>query len=278
MSARLIAVLLWAVILDVHALEQAIPNYPDAQPIERNALASKEYRVITSAPKRINNAMRIESQARFKGAGQSELLRLSEAASIEEVYRFYLGFFEAQGAIAYQCEQRNCGNSSFWANEEFNDRRLYGRDSDQYYLVGRVDAGKQQHWVQIYIVLNGRKDAYVFVRQLVAESTLSIDDFQSGFVLPDDVELDVATAAQLAQWLVADEQRVLWLVCAQAYASSVSGVDVRNQTRIAAESLADKLAEKLGVARTKIKTEARGDLAQRPLGVTTSRWFVLYLR
>lgn len=268
--------LAWSV--GTEALEKVVPQYPDARSIDRTELPRSEYRVITSAPKRINNAMRIEEQARFKAQGEQELLRLANGVAIEEVFRFYRDFFAAQGVVVYQCAQRNCGNSSYWANEEFNDRRLYGRDSDQYYLVGRIDEGKQQRWIQIYIVMNGRKDAFVYQRRLQAESELSRADLMSGLVLGAEEVVDDTLAAAMAKILIAEPERVLWVVSAQAYKASVTLDTARSQGQKAGEVLADLIAQKTGVDRDRFQLEVRGDLSQRPLGISADRWFELYLR
>ncbi len=254
-----------------------LPVYERASLEQAKALEDGVYRIITSMPKRISNAIRIEQQERVEGAGSTQLFKLPAGTDIQAVYKFYTDFFNQQGNLVYKCEQRNCGNSSFWANEEFGERRLYGRDSDQYYLVGNLDLGKEKRWSQVYIVQNGRKDHYAFVRSIVTNEELGANDWIEGFTL-DKPSLPPAVVKALNNALLEKKTKRLWIVSANRYESGETVEQSRVRAREAAENFKAALLKQLEVDPERIGIEARGNLAQRPASVSGSSWYVLYLR
>ncbi|MDX1452071.1 MAG: DUF4892 domain-containing protein [Oleiphilaceae bacterium] len=254
-----------------------LPLVDNANVVQESILKTSDFRVITGMPKRISNATRIESFERIQASGLARLVRLSQNQDIESVYRHYLSLLKQEGSVVFSCEERNCGSSSFWANEEFDDRQLYGRDSDQYYLVARIDSGRYQHWVQIYFVINGRKDRFMYVRQLSAAGEVDITDWRKGFVV-EGSELSAKAIMGLRRALSSAPKSLLYVVSATEYDAATPAQKARDTTQARLKDIVAQLNSELPELEGRIKTEARGDLSTRPLGATAQHWFVLYLR
>ncbi len=138
------------------------------QELERS-LGQDAHFVFLSAPKRINNEIRHEKRERVKGTAHEYLFWIENNYPVKSVHEYFLRWLKASGELLYSCEQRGCESSSVWANEIFRQPKLYGRDSDQYYLVGQYVLEGKQYWVSVYSVLNGRRHGYSYVRLIETE-------------------------------------------------------------------------------------------------------------
>jgi hypothetical protein len=126
--------------------------------------------IVLSAPKRISNALEIERQEQVFGAVSSRIYELKNSAQLKEVFDYYLEGFSSGSTILFQCEKRACGSSNYWANTIFDEHKLYGRDSDQYYLAAVERGLGSDKWTMLYIVQNGLRKKYVYELTLVADN------------------------------------------------------------------------------------------------------------
>jgi len=162
--------------LTAQAEQSVIPMFPRGEIQYQELLTGGEHAFLLSTPKRISNALSIESEQRVKGDRRNILFRIDEGANSEKAFRFYQRYFSQHGEALYQCEQRACGNSNYWANRIFGERKLLGRDSNQYYIVGKVAVGSDMYWLSVYSVVNGRKQHFVYLSTVQIPASSSSTD------------------------------------------------------------------------------------------------------
>lgn len=138
--------------------------YPGASVERYNESLERRVSVYLSAPKRVSNALRFESEMQLVGVEKTWLLKLDDSLSLSEVLAFYQDIFEERGELLFLCEQRACGTSTNWANRVFSTAVLSGRDDNQYYMSGNLGIDGSQHWLSVYVVRNGRKHNYVYLQ------------------------------------------------------------------------------------------------------------------
>jgi len=137
------------------------------------------FQVLLSSPKRISNSLVIEAQQRVSGVKKSSLLQLGPGVTSQDAFSYYASYINDFGKVAYQCEKRACGSSNYWANNIFKEHRLYGRDSGQFYLAGRIQVGSEPVWLTVYSVTNGLKQNLVYLSVVSDESELCLHAWPS---------------------------------------------------------------------------------------------------
>jgi len=150
-----------------------IPDYPDSVRlyVDKSEGPSR-HQILLSTPKRINNSLQIEAQKIITGGRTNELIELKSGHSILDASSFYTDFLETNGELLYSCEKRACGSSNYWANKIFKEHRLYGRDSNQFYLAGKLKQGKEMLWVSVYGVKNGLKQSLIYLSVITDANSL----------------------------------------------------------------------------------------------------------
>lgn len=151
------------------------------------------HQIILSAPKRINNELYVEKDRRVNGELNILLLRLSSVTPLSDASQYVEKLIQENGKVEYRCQQRGCGVSSYWANNLFDERRLSGRDSDQYYYAGSIKYAGSEYWITAYLVSNALRQHLVYVTYIKKES--KDVDWENGYplssnqVLSDEIRL-----------------------------------------------------------------------------------------
>lgn len=134
----------------------------------------EDYLVPNSVPRRINNQLRIENELRVDVTGLKETYRINDGHTTEQAFNHYLSKLKQLNAkILYQCASRDCGRSSSWAQNIFNNSKLYGEDASQFYLSASVQQGEQQWLVSVYAVERGNRRVYAHIETLKLNTSLS---------------------------------------------------------------------------------------------------------
>jgi uncharacterized protein len=128
-----------------------------------------------------------------------ELIRLTYELPINtrtrDVYQFYAEQLKAQKAeVLFECSGRSCGSSSVWANDIYQDSKLYGLVGSQYVL--NVELPGQT--ISIYIVERGNRRVYAHLdivetdlaARIGAEVLNNLHAVLSVDALPDRAVLD----------------------------------------------------------------------------------------
>ncbi|MFT7185951.1 MAG: hypothetical protein ACI84K_001339 [Pseudohongiellaceae bacterium] len=137
--------------------------YPHASLEYHKVKSGDGHQFLISTPQRISNTLQIEKEVLLAGDRHDLLLNITSRGTRKAAFLFYQKLFVQQGDVLYSCEERGCGNSSYWANRIFNESKLYGRDGDQYYLAGRLSVNEKNYFVSVYIIQNGRRQDYIYL-------------------------------------------------------------------------------------------------------------------
>ncbi len=151
----------------------SIAPYAHSSLSSSDTFKDEDYLVPNSVPKRINNQLRIENELRVDVAGVKETYRINDGHTTDQAFNHYLSAIKQLGGnILYQCASRDCARSSSWAQDIFNNAKLYGKDASQFYLSASIQKGQQQWLVSVYAVERGNRRVYAHVETLKLNTPL----------------------------------------------------------------------------------------------------------
>ncbi|MFD2228688.1 DUF4892 domain-containing protein [Alkalimarinus sediminis] len=160
----------------VSAQALSIAPYAHSTLSSSETFSNEDYLVPNSVPKRINNQLRIEKELRVNVTGLKETYRVNDGHTTDQAFGHYLSKLKALNAnILYQCASRDCGRSSSWAQNIFNNSKLYGEDASQFYLSAWLEKEGQQWLVSVYAIERGNRRVYAHVETLKLNSPLNSD-------------------------------------------------------------------------------------------------------
>ncbi|MBS3803340.1 MAG: DUF4892 domain-containing protein [Oleiphilaceae bacterium] len=135
-----------------------------------------------SPVREISNRIRSDTMVRLAVDGIGQLMQVNADSSRAEAREYYLSELKARDAtILYRCEGRSCGRSNVWANQIFEQATLYGRDTDQDYLVAAYQgANDKTRLVLVYTVTRGNNREHVWVEQLNVADASKLPGFSGG--------------------------------------------------------------------------------------------------
>ncbi len=158
-------------------------------PYSHSSLSSSEpfsnddYLILLSAPKRINNKLRAEQELRANISGIKETYQINDGHTTEQAFKHYLSQLKQLSAkIVYQCNSRDCGRSTSWAEGVYQDSKLYGKDASQFYFAAALQRNGEQWLVTVYTVERGNRRVYAHVEALKLNAPLENDGLQDLFV------------------------------------------------------------------------------------------------
>jgi|LSQX01.1.fsa_nt_gb hypothetical protein len=144
---------------------------------------------------------RISGKTRYSGEvlvrGSMERLTVQLASTHEALDAFAASRELLQGQHAdllYWCVARECGPSSLWANQVFDNARLYGPDDRQAYALFRLADETQSALIAVYAITRGNGRGFLHIENFQAEQ------------LPTDLR---PTATTLERQLSTDDQLFL---------------------------------------------------------------------
>ncbi|MDX1633141.1 MAG: DUF4892 domain-containing protein [Marinobacter sp.] len=241
------------------------------EPYERASLElerpiqSSSHRILLSPVREVNDEIRSESIIRPAVEGVGQLLQVNRDASRSAARKYYLDQLDERNAvILFRCTGRDCGRSNVWANQIFNEARLYGRDINQDYLAAAYkDTDGVLHLVLVYTVTRGNQREYVWVEQLTTGPDAVVPGFSTGSArirgpvivswsggVTFQFDYDAAARRQLQEWSAEPGSQVL-LNSYTVLGDDQSLADAMDRARQAADSLATLLG-KSGVSREQI--------------------------
>lgn len=148
---------------------EAFPQaFPQSSLETEVPVVSSGHLVLFSPVREVNNQIRSEKKARIPVRGDGRLYQINRDASRGEARAHYQSLLQARGArVLFECSGRACGRSNVWANQVFDQATLYGRDSDQDYLVAAATGESGKTWLTlVYTVTRGSQREYAWVEHL----------------------------------------------------------------------------------------------------------------
>ena len=269
----------------------AIPLYSQANIEYQRLSAGDEHQFLLSTPKRINNSLTIEKELLLNGVRNNLLLQIKSSGSSKDAFKFYRELLLEQGGVSYLCEERACGSSNYWANSIFNESKLYGRDSQQYYLAGRLNGDNQSYFVSAYIVKNGRKQQYIYLSYVPVKSqpTSAKTDQQSTEqqsteqqlweqgVLIESPLLNEHQLTFIKDALLNDDDLSLWVLGFSDMLQEQNVKDAISLSDKALKSFKQDVSRQLSVDTDRIMVKNIGPFSKKPENYTLSTWYQLYL-
>jgi hypothetical protein len=234
----------------------------------------KTHRVVLSAPKRINNAPSIERELQVEGEKKILLTRLGDNESIIDAYSYYADLIEQNGSLEFSCEKRACGINSYWANSILDERRLAARDSDQYYLAGKVEIAGAQYWLSVFLVTNALKQNMVHIAFIRYENLGQ--HWENGYLILPGNRLPESVVKELSNRMQQDSASVLYVAAYASFDPQEPLSSISNRLSVSVQSLKTELVQSLAVAEERVAYHFVGPFHSVPVSENTL-WFRLFL-
>ena len=86
----------------------------------------------------------------------------------QEVFEFFLQQIRNKNyRTMFQCQGRECGNSAYWANTVFENRILYGPETNQYFAAVEVPGDNAANaYLSIYVTTRTNRRIYAHIEVL----------------------------------------------------------------------------------------------------------------
>ncbi|MGZ7458615.1 DUF4892 domain-containing protein [Pseudomonas sp. Ma2-10] len=150
-----------------------VPRMADAQIVDYRPVAELERIFPLGSVRKISGQLRFDGQVSVRGQATSVTYELPLEHSATEAFTSAREALQKQGAqLLFWCQARDCGESSLWANEVFDNPKLYGADSQQAYLLLRLAAPQDNTLVALYSITRGNRKAYLHVEQFDSAAPL----------------------------------------------------------------------------------------------------------
>ncbi len=144
-----------------------LSRYPNARIELKESRDARNYPLISSRLKKVNNEVRAESSDWRDGLLERRVYQLPSGHSSESAYQHMIARLEEMGVKAlFKCSSRDCGKSNLWANETFGVATLNGYDRDQFYWLGSRMADKGEEFYVLYTIKRGNRRVYLLIDRL----------------------------------------------------------------------------------------------------------------
>lgn len=153
---------------------EVLPRPAHADLVDYRDIPSLERRYPQEPVQRISGQVRLNESVLVEGRLRAPTYRMADQHSPVEAALNARKTLQQGGAqLLYWCEGRECGSSSLWANNIFDNAKLYGPEERQIYLLLRLAEPQQDSLVAIYGITRGNRRSYLHVEQLDASAPLT---------------------------------------------------------------------------------------------------------
>lgn len=145
---------------------------------------------------KVKREITFERVARVEGLVRHKTYQMSSDISRDDALDWYRDQIQSIGGhIVFECEGRDCGRATIWANEIFEQRVLATIDSKQHYMAGELVREDSHELFAVYIVERGNKTVYSHIVQVSVAGVVQLGSNQDfagvlarhGFVVVDGV-------------------------------------------------------------------------------------------
>lgn len=181
-----------------------INRFPQSYIVQYKQQNIRDYRLALGGLEKINGVLIAESEQRLSGELSRITYRIQNNHSPQEVFAFIKSqLISKQAKVLFECTGRACGSSNQWANNIFGYSRLYGIDSTQSYMAGRLE----DHYFVVYTVQRGNKRVYARLDILQPTVTLPLEEKAHFILTPGD-----AGKEKLVLFIQENPNKRIWLV------------------------------------------------------------------
>lgn len=141
---------------------ELIERFPGAEIVDYRTPGTTNYRLALDRMQRVNGRVSAGREERVNGTLTRITYRIPEGYSGADVFAHYSAQMLASGPELYRCQGRGCGSSSFWANDVFENRILYGPEAEQYYIASTLGSAEQRvsAYLALYVITRGNRRVY----------------------------------------------------------------------------------------------------------------------
>jgi outer membrane protein OmpA-like peptidoglycan-associated protein len=153
-------------------IAEALSPFPRAEIVEQSSRSVEDYSLALGEMKKIRDLWRPERERRLAGNLQRLTMQIPDGHNPLELFNFYQRKMRNVSArILFECDARNCGSSNAWANEQFENKLLFGLDQQQRYgAYELVDDQGFLNYVVLYTVIRGNKRVYAHTEWLQTDN------------------------------------------------------------------------------------------------------------
>jgi hypothetical protein len=154
--------------------------------LERNAV----YALALGRMQRAAGTVAPSSSERVQGTLRRITYQIPDGFDGQEVYAYFRSQLLQSGqSELFACQGRGCGSSNFWANDQFNNRILYGPETSQYYLASTYQsqsgAATVVGYAALYVVTRANRRLYAHIDFLELEGTVAEEQRAAALVTPE---------------------------------------------------------------------------------------------
>lgn len=228
------------------SLLQPISEYRGAEVVKRDTVKDAEYLLPLGKLKRLGRSWQPVNSLLLRGDTTSSLYKFGRTTELQEVYRHYGSAISSNAEILFECQGRNCGSSNAWANNFFQDYRLYGVDDNQFLLVTKLsDTTSAEPFYQVlYINRRGAGDVMVYLDRIHVAASKQ----ESGASQLISFQTEISNFSKIRQHIEArpEKEKITALVSAKRSLSAQQSIQAAQQhIEILQKSLGARLASKV---------------------------------
>jgi hypothetical protein len=138
-----------------------IERYPRAWIVEYQR--DEEFRpreFVMGRVERLRRDVRVQELLRLDGTLEAATYRIPDGVPVDQVAAHFHNKME--GGLLFRCSGRDCGRSSEWANQIWNQATLFGPDANQHYLAWEW----QGRLLAVYVIERGNRRVYAHLQVL----------------------------------------------------------------------------------------------------------------
>ncbi|MFK7733167.1 MAG: DUF4892 domain-containing protein [Pseudomonadales bacterium] len=248
-----------------------LSRYRDSGIVRYEQSNSSDFLFALARVRKLNNRWQAEQERRVSGEYTSITYRAPDRIPSKSVFEHFSLQIEAAGfENLFECAGRSCGGSNKWANVIYSEKRLYGPDVNQRYLV----AGKGNETLALYVIKRGNKRVYARIDYVVSrgpEQQSQVDLSWSEHLqrngkvtVPldsDDVQGESGELKQLVGWLSGSGKTLHVVGHAYRAGEGEASIDeLKSRSLDSAISLRRRMIE-LGADASAIEAHGLGPLA-----------------
>lgn len=138
-----------------------------AKRVQETIEEAEHFIIALGKPRKVNDRWQFEQEKHVIASRSRETWQLDSRGHYQDTVKLYQDWVKASAAsVLYHCAGRECGSSNVWANEFFQESRLYGPDAGQYYWV--LQKGTEI-WL-LYLIERGNKQVFLQAERFVLAS------------------------------------------------------------------------------------------------------------
>lgn len=151
-------------------------GFPRAELVEKSQLNNTEYRLVISGLKRKRAETSGEVERLITGDLNRQFWQISTNHSVDQVMNYFLDEWQDE-KILYRCKGLDCGSSNFWANDIFDNAKLYGRDINQAYIAAMIPGSPNKVYV-LYVVQRSKQKLFFNLDTIITKDELTDDNVE----------------------------------------------------------------------------------------------------